>query len=78
MIDKSTDCKQRYISNVLVGKLDGSSTQSMLLTSVALTETNHTTVSQAVIKACNIIWPVKLEFEKLKLIVSDQAKGSSD
>lgn len=74
IIDESTDSRQRFVLNIMVGILNGKQHKSMLISSVCLESTNNTTVSQAVLNACHKIWPNGIEYEKLLLIVSDAAR----
>lgn len=73
IVDETTDIKQRYVLNVLVGVLDGNPTKSMLISSQELEATNNATVTQAIVNACTILWPDGIRFEKVFLLLSDQA-----
>lgn len=74
MADETTDVQQRYVLNILVGVLNGEPSKSMLISSKQLDAANHETVSQAVISACSTIWPSGINFDRVKLFLSDQAK----
>lgn len=73
IVDETTDVKQRYVLNVLVGVLDGNPCKSMLLYSDELMATNNSTVTQAIINACSILWPNGINYERVLLLLSDQA-----
>jgi hypothetical protein len=58
----------------MVGVLDGNPKKSMLVISKFVTVADHTTVMQCVNDACMLLWPNGIQYNKLLLIVSDQAK----
>lgn len=71
--DETPDKKRRDVLNILVGKLDGTPSKTMLLCTLFLDATNNVTVQQGVHKACSILYGVDVPFEKLWLFISDQA-----
>lgn len=73
IVDETTDFKQRYVFNVLVGTLNGEVSRSMLIAVRYLEETNSETVTQAILDVLTIIWPDKLYYERIWLLISDQA-----
>lgn len=73
IVDETTDACRRYALNVLVGKLDGAPSKPMLLTTIYLDKTNNTTVQQGVHKACATLYGAEIPFEKVWLLVTDQA-----
>jgi len=73
IIDETTDIKGRYVCNVLVGLLNGKPAKSMLVATRYLEETNNKTICQTVNQVCSLIWKGDIKYERLRLIVSDQA-----
>lgn len=50
-VDETTDCRQRYVLNILFKKLDACNSKSpKLVSTIFLKEANHRTVSQAILK----------------------------
>lgn len=74
IVDETMDSASRYVLNVMVGVLDGKSPKSMLLTTTFLEATNNSTVSQGIMNACIVLWGSSVHYERVRLIVSDQAK----
>jgi hypothetical protein len=72
IIDESTDVEQRYILNILIGKLNGEFSKPKLISSKPLETVNGTTVCQAVNSTINELWQEGIKYERLKLVVSDQ------
>jgi len=73
IIDETTDSANRYVLSILVGALNGLVTRPMLLTTNFLEKTNNLTVSHAFINACSVLWSNNIQFDKVWLVVSDQA-----
>jgi hypothetical protein len=73
IVDESTDSRNRYVINILVGQLNGKPTKSMLVSTTFVNETNNKTVSQCILNSLKNIWPDNLHYERLYLILSDQA-----
>lgn len=73
IIDETTDACMRFALNILVGRIDGSVSKSMLLCTLFLEKTNHTTVQQGVHKACALLYGAEVPFEKVWFLISDQA-----
>lgn len=73
VVDETTDLCNRFVANVLVGVLNGSPSKPMLLLTDFLPETNNMTINQLIIKSLNLLWPKQLLYEKLHLVISDQA-----
>jgi hypothetical protein len=57
----------------LVGVLNGFPSKPMLISAQFLENVNYSTINQALNKACQILWPNGIKYEKVLLIVSDQA-----
>ena len=73
-VDETTDACGRYITNFIVGAL--SPTQSstpFLLNTEALSAANHSTIAKFVVDSLNILWPARLENDKVLLFLSDAA-----
>jgi hypothetical protein len=73
IVDETTDACGRFALNILVGKLDGRYDKPMLLCTKFLEATNSETVSQAIISACGFLWDGQILYNKLSLVLSDQA-----
>lgn len=73
ILDETTDIQKRYVLNILIAPLNGEPLKPMLFKMYQLTKTNATTVSQAFNDACSKIWPGGIEYDKVWLLVSDQA-----
>lgn len=73
ILDETMNVKKRCVLNMLVGVLNGNPTIPMLFKISFLEITNAATVMQNVIQALRVIWPENIHFERLKLLVSDQA-----
>jgi len=73
VIDETTDKQQRYVFNALVGILNGEKSKPMLVAVRYLDVTNNVTVSQTVNDVCLLIWNGNIYYDRLKLIISDQA-----
>lgn len=73
IVDETTDACRRSVLNVLVGAFDGTPSKPMLLKSMFLDKTNNTTIQQGVHKAFSTLYGSELPFEKLWLLISDQA-----
>jgi len=74
IIDETTDACNRYVLNIMVGSLNGSPDRPILLYTTFLEKTNYSTVSQAFNNACLILWPNGIQYDRVLLVVSDQAK----
>jgi hypothetical protein len=72
-MDETTDKCERKVLNILVGVLNGEPLKPMLLDVVFMDETNHTTVQQAFMKCCQILWPEIIDYKKALLLMTDQA-----
>lgn len=73
IIDETTDACKRSVLNVLVGVFGGTPSKPMLLQTMFLDKTNSTTVQQGVNKALFTLYGPNLPYEKLWLLISDQA-----
>lgn len=73
IIDETTDACSRFVLNVIVGKLDGTPSKPVLLSTIFLERTNNTTVQQAVNKACAILYGSEIPYEKVWFLITDQA-----
>lgn len=71
--DETTDACHRYALNVLVGKLNGEPSVPMLLSTIFLEKTNNTTVQQALLKATTTLYGADIPFERVWLLITDQA-----
>lgn len=73
VIDETTNACSRSVLNVLVGRLDGTPSKPLLLSTIFSERANNTTVQQAVNKACAILYGPDIPYEKVWFIISDQA-----
>lgn len=73
LIDETPDAESRNVINVMVGVLDGQESKPMLVNVTFKKHVNNVTIQKVVMETCAILWPSKVFFPHLKLIVSDQA-----
>lgn len=73
VIDDTTDARNRYVLNVLVGILNGGPIEPMLLSTQYLDRVNNTTILQSINRAAQLLWPEGIKYENLILVVTDQA-----
>jgi hypothetical protein len=73
MVDETTDKKNRYVVNVLVGSLNGEKSKPMLIMTTFIDQTNKKTISQCIMDSLGIIWPKSIHYDRVCLIISDQA-----
>lgn len=71
--DETTDRCGRYALNIMVGILSGEKTKSMLLSVKYLSKCDAKTIGQEIIETCRLIWPERIQYHKVLLIVTDQA-----
>ena len=74
IIDETTDCKTRKVCNVIVGVMNGTDQRPMLLCVKFLQEVNNETICQTINEACNLLWNGKIQYKKLLLVVTHQAR----
>lgn len=73
--DESTDSRNRPVVSVLVGSLDGNKPISYLLDVVYLTgAANHIKMYQVINESLRKLWPSEIFYDRVRLLVSDQAK----
>jgi len=71
-IEETTDCKGRYIANVIVGTLEiERPSQLFLLHSETLEKANHRMIAQLFDRALTILWPTGIRHDKVLLFLSD-------
>lgn len=73
MMDETPDAESRNVINVMVGVLNGYETKPMLVNVTFESVVDNVTIQKVVIETCAILWPSKVFFPNLKLIISDQA-----
>jgi len=73
ILDETTDECKRYVLNVLIGSLNGEYSKPMLLTTKFLEQTNHSAVPQASNDSVNLLWPEGVPYDKVWLVLTDQA-----
>ena len=65
---------QRYILNVLVFPLPGEWVKPVLFKMYQLEKTNACTIMQSLNDLCLNLWPKGIQYETLRLVVTDQAR----
>ena len=73
MIDETTDFMNRIICNIMVGILNGTNTNALLLSTQILQNTNSESISRALRTACELLWNKSDIYTKVLLVLSDQA-----
>jgi len=73
IVDETSDVKNRYVVNVLVGILNGEKSKPMLLSTTFINQTNCKTISQCVIDSMIKLYNGPPLYDKLWLIVTDRA-----
>jgi hypothetical protein len=73
VVDETSDAKNRYVVNIMVGALNGEPSKAMLLSTTFVDRTNNKTVSQCIIDSLGQLWSGAIHYDRLWLIVSDQA-----
>lgn len=72
-VDESTDSLNRPVVSIIVGKLDGTKPRSFLLDIKYLESApNSAQICQAINDALQVLWPGKIFYERVRLLVSDQ------
>ena len=74
ILDETTDSLKRYVLNILVKPINGTNVKPMLLNVLFLEKVNNITVMQAFIDTCLLLWPNGIQYEKVTLVVTDQAQ----
>jgi hypothetical protein len=75
IVDETTDKRNRYVVNVLVGALNGNQSKPMLISTTFVDQTinNNKTVSQCLKDSLRMIWPKNTHYDRVWLVVSDRA-----
>lgn len=73
IVDETTDKRNRYVVNVLVGALNGNQSKPMLISTTFVDQTNNKTVSQCLMDSLRMIWPKNTHYDRVWLVVSDRA-----
>ena len=73
MVDETTDVVERYVVNLLMGKLDNDKYHAPLLVHYSFLKTcDSSAIARVVNRAIHILWP-DFNPEKLKVFLSDMA-----
>lgn len=73
-VDESTDSSERPVVSIIVGILNGSKPRSFLLDLVHLESSpDSTLICRAINDSLRVLWPEKLHYNRVRLLVSDQA-----
>jgi len=73
IVDETTDVCGRYVLNILVVVLSGEKAKSMRLSVKYLSKCDAFTIGQEILESCRLIWLQRTQYDKVLLIVSDQA-----
>ncbi|KAG0430765.1 hypothetical protein DMUE_5633 [Dictyocoela muelleri] len=74
LFDETTDINGKYILNIMSGVCGRSSRENTyLIRTVELTKTNSETIGQEIINVMSEIYDGKIEFNRLRLVLSDGA-----
>ena len=73
ILDETTDIRKCYVLNILVIPLTGIYVKPMLIKMYELEKTNACTVMQCFNDICTKIWPDGIQYDKVLLLVTDQA-----
>jgi hypothetical protein len=74
MVDETQDVCQRYMVNVLIGSLNGKPSKAMLIKCQKVENANNTSILQVINSSLCAVFKDDLNYDKLKLLVTDQAK----
>ncbi len=73
IVDETTDKRNRYVINVLVGALNGNQSKPMLISTTFVDQTNNKTAFLCLMDTLKMIWPKNTLYDRVWLVVSDQA-----
>jgi hypothetical protein len=73
LIDETTDVDDRFIANIIVGKLNDSKFKPFLLNCEKLDICNHQAIARFFNNSMSILWPDIVMHENVLLFVSDAA-----
>lgn len=74
MFDETTDDNGRYILNILIGECSAiKRTKAVLVETVELERTNAVNINRAIINMLTRIYNGNIQYNKIKLLLSDQA-----
>jgi hypothetical protein len=73
IVDETSDAKNRYVVNIMVGILNGEPIKPMLLATTFVNKTNNKTISQCIVDSLTKLWSGIIHYDRLWLVVSDQA-----
>lgn len=71
-IDETTDRKGRHVANVMIGVLGSEQCEQFLCNTVFLQQTNHSTISQAILNSLVIVFD-EIPFAQFLLLLTDGA-----
>ena len=74
IIDDTTDILNRYILNVLIGRINSQSTKIYLLSTFFPEKIDNSVIFQAINDSCSFLYNNKINYSKLLLIITDQAQ----
>ena len=73
-IDETTDVRDRYVANVIVGILDPDfDYDPYILDTVFLSQTNNTTISQTVVNSLTLLFPQGIPYDSVLGFITDGA-----
>jgi hypothetical protein len=73
ILDETMDAKKRNVLNVLVAPLNGEPVKPMLLKCTQMEKTNSETTMRGFTSACAFLWNGELFYDRVWLVVTDQA-----
>jgi len=72
-MDETTDSIKRHVVNILVKPLNGTNIKPMLLNVSFLDNINSSIIVQTFMDSCLILWPSGIKYDKVSMVVADQA-----
>jgi hypothetical protein len=69
IVDETTDAKNRYVVNIMVGSLNGRQSKPMLISTTFVDQTNNKTINQCIMDSLRVIWPENMHYDRLWLIL---------
>jgi hypothetical protein len=74
IVDETQNVCQKYVVNILIGSLDGKFSKPMLIKCQEIENAKHSAILQAINNALTKAFPNGIDYEKFRLLVTDQAK----
>jgi len=74
IVDETQNVCQKYVVNILIGSLNGKFSKPMLIKCQEIESAKHSAILQAINNALTKTFPNGIDYEKFKLLVTNQAK----